>query len=107
MGYRSDVVIAISHKGKLQSILFDTDIKIIKEADNIIRDEEADYYFFEGWKWYEDYPDIKALMDFLTSLDDEDYGFVRIGEENSDIEELGSPYDYNIGVSSYIYTPFD
>ena len=60
----------------------------------------------EGVKWYESYEDVKcheALIDLAAEwVNDEDnnssiaYVFVRIGEQNDDIEEKeGGDYDYD------------
>lgn len=48
----------------------------------------------EGWKWYESYPDVCSWMEFMrdaeASFDDLKYEFVRIGENDGDVERESS-----------------
>lgn len=49
----------------------------------------------DGWKWYEDYADVKAWEDLL--LDAEEFGLeyelVRVGEESDDVVRRSSGDD--------------
>lgn len=60
----------------------------------------------EDVKWYEDYPDVKMWHSFMRSVEDEDdwkelnYEFVRIGEEDGDVEYARScDCDYILSVT--------
>lgn len=45
------------------------------------------------WKWYTEFADVKFVMDFLEGL--EDYQYVRIGEETTDVD-YESPGDMDL-----------
>ena len=110
MGYSSEVTIAVMKK------VFDEKgfhlKKDLKDCDNItlISDpdsEEEPFYIF-SWnrvKWYDSYPDVSAMMEFLGSIEEEDYGFVRVGEDTADIIEEGSPYAFEISVKVIVEAP--
>lgn len=103
MGYHSEVVITLSEKAK----------KLLEEKLNNLSEEEkenmedifscsnahfihesgAELYHWEWIKWYNSYPEVAFVENFLNDLDDEDYCFLRIGEDLGDIEQQGFFYD--------------
>ena len=113
MGYRSDVRIIVSKNGykELQKYV-DEHIKNYK-INNIMPGSvaaESDYDYnllnqldvskassdgkqiYLGWnylKWYDGYEDVDAVMDSLSKLEDNGYGysFARLGENFDDYEE--------------------
>lgn len=106
MSYRSDVAISISKNLEKR---FD---KLLKE--NRITDYDKKHYndggivyLFYGFKWYEEYPDIKAVMDFVNETCDkeqpedeskaESITFQRIGEDTSDYDEFSNDYRFSLG----------
>ena len=122
MGYRSEVVLAVSEKmmphflGHL-SQCDDAAYKFVfMEADQKIEDYDGEgttVFSWSGIKWYEDhFPEVKAITDFVTmntnylsgiSEDfndsvDEHFRFVRLGEDNDDVEEEGYLCECEIGV---------
>ena len=55
-------------------------------------DDPVIYFSVVDWKWYPDYPEVKAhttIYEWAKELypDDCDYRFLRVGEVNDDIEE--------------------
>ena len=103
MGYRSRVAIALSDDAR-------ETIKSAMKLDKNLR-ELVDYsdedlahgrIYFSDIKWYEGYPEIDAMESFLNQLDEEGYGFIRIGEDHDDVEEKGEPYTYEMYVSREI-----
>ena len=107
MGYRSEIVITLSKEAKkiLEEKL---DNLPDEEAENIesmlsssdthfIHESGAELYHWTWIKWYNSYPEVAFIEDFLNSLDDEghneDYCFLRIGEDLGDIEQQGFFYD--------------
>ena len=117
MGYRSDVGIALTKKGiaTLQDKLASQDIseelrarvkELLAHADRHYTDAAsgAEVWYWEWIKWYDCYPvgyqDISFIMDALNELDDEDYRFIRIGEEYDDTEVSGefweNPFDFEL-----------
>lgn len=117
MGYRSDVGIALTKKGiaMLQDKLASQEIseelrarvkELLAHADRHYTDASsgAEVWYWEWIKWYDCYPvgyqDISFIMDALNELDDEDYRFIRIGEEYDDTEVSGgfweNPFDFEL-----------
>ena len=105
MGYRSDVYMAF-RKTLLPIYLAKVDPEVI----NAIEDEADTYSFFENdeeWciiiyecvKWYNSYPECRqldeAFQEFLNH-DEEDFQYLRIGEEWDDVETFGYANRFHI-----------
>ena len=108
MGYRSDVVIAITKEVKAKVILLDNKLpellrnyaeEHIEETTGVI------YYEMCGVKWYESYPDVIQVVEFLDTLSQEDYHFLRAGEEAPDSETRGN-LEAEIYLENYISKPY-
>jgi len=104
MGYRSDVVIAIRKELLAQDLINPNIPAVIKTLSNAST-EHAIYYFIKGWKWYESYPEIQEIEAWFESMNFEDFGAMRIGENDDDTETWGSPYDFEIYLSRQIAAP--
>ena len=115
MGYRSQVVLAISkhltpflvlatsQNAAAQTLVF-------KDADRFDRDYGGDKSWlivWDGIKWYDSYEDIQTLEKFIQEAHDDEYEFevdgkaqsscehikfVRVGEESGDIESMGDGF---------------
>jgi len=115
MGYRSQVVLAISkhltpfftlataQNAAAQTLVFN-------DADTFDRDYGGDKSWllvWDGIKWYESYEDIQALEKFIQEATCDEYEFevdgeaqassehirfVRVGEESDDIEVSGDGF---------------
>ena len=124
MGYRSQVVLAISkhltpfltlatsQNAEAQSLVF-------KDADTFERDYGGDKSWlivWDGIKWYDSYEDIQTICKFIDDaicdeyefevegnkeLSSEHIRFVRVGEESGDIEMLGDGF-WDIYPSTHI-----
>ena len=107
MGYRSDVALAIS-KDLMPRFLTvfakcpEAQALVFKDHETMDQDYDGEKTFFVYWsgiKWYTSYPEIQAIEEFLAECEADDfeelensydhYRFVRLGEENDDIEEMG------------------
>ena len=125
MGYRSVVALAVSEKmmphflGHL-SQCDDAAYKLVfMEADKKIEDYDGDgttMFLWESIKWYDSYPEVRAITDFVSMSTDylssicedveefhcgnygEHFRFVRMGENNEDVEEEGWLCCDDIGV---------
>ena len=101
MGYRSDVRIAVSKKGYKEMLKYMEDFAKRKDLD---KDDVIDllnctdiscenkyqkYFGWDGIKWYDGFPDIDAIIEALSHIENEgySYNFTRIGEEFTYIEE--------------------
>lgn len=113
MGYRSEVVVALT-KEKTKQFLTQTNIGV---ATNFItalsgRYEKDKWYLFHfcDVKWYEDYAEVKAVMDFINNLNDEaneEFEYHCMGEDYEDYTVMGhmnSPFEINMSRSLDFYT---
>ena len=124
MGYRSQVVLAISkhltpfltlatsQNAEAQSLVF-------KYADTFERDYGGDKSWllvWDGIKWYDSYEDIQTICKFIDDAICDEYEFevdgkpqssaehirfVRVGEDSGDIEMLGDGF-WDIYPSTHI-----
>lgn len=125
MGYRSQVVLAISKHltpflHLATSKVSDAEALVFKDADTFDRDYGGDKSWLLVWddiKWYnESYDGIKAIQEFVDAATSDEYQFeidgeaqsssehirfVRIGEEPSDNEEQGEGF-WDIGIERSI-----
>ena len=107
MGYRSEVVIKFSEEAVE---VVNAARKICPHLDELLKINDAhprdvndvSALYFADIKWYEGYPDIDSMTNLLSELDEEDYGFIRIGEEDTDTESMGVPWEYDMWVTRKI-----
>jgi len=129
MGYRSDVCIAISEKVRTDNIITQAiPQELMDWADDCYRFNYTEYetehlgisypthkigflWRLTAVKWYVDDPAVKRINDFLHNLPDEDYDFIRLGEDYGDAEshlgldvltiewDIGAPSCNNLGNS--------
>jgi len=98
MGYRSQVTLVVE-KPLVNSLLtlFATNPKVreLLTCDNPIETNgNGDMLFQIDWiKWYEDFPEVQAIEDWMVDHDDNDreqsYSFHRLGEEFGDHDRRG------------------
>ena len=139
MGYRSQVLIAVEKdvfdhqmsRGTVPECLVNAEHETLEELPSGIAG--AVFWQLNEWKWYDSYPDVRAILTWFDLLDQEEelavlirpkivskhnktqiyhddqppYGMVRIGEDKDDIEELGDPSYYDIEVHVEIVSPLD
>ena len=115
MGYRSEVVLAISkHLTPFLTLAASqnaaTQTLVFKDADHFDRDYEGEKSWLIRWdgiKWYDSYEDIQTLELFIQKASSDEYEFevdgkaqsscehikfVRVGEETGDIEVSGDGF---------------
>ena len=104
MGYRSTVVLAVSKEVLPQFLTTLARSSETKDLCFAHADKKIDNYDDRGgflfmWdhiKWYDSYEEMQAITDFMDWCDeenDEDYRFVRTGEDMEDNESRG--YGFN------------
>ncbi len=104
MGYHSEVALTISSKcvealenkiNNCQNTAKSALCTLLENADEKgIDDSTGDKFWYWNWiKWYHDYPEICMLEEFMSSLDYDEYLFIRLGEDMNDTEIYGSYYD--------------
>ena len=106
MGYRSDVVLKLDTPAysALEAVakVSDEVKSLLSDADTAHIVDDVYTYFWSSIKWYDMYKEIGHLDLLLSSLPPESYGFIRLGEESTDVEERGSPHDFDIHVTRRI-----
>ena len=106
MGYRSEVYLRIAEP--LIEVV-DAARKLDENLDKMLSDGEAERideaktdFYWEYTKWYDTYPEVRAVESLLDMLQDDDYGFIRLGEEQGDIEQKGYPSEYDMYTSTAV-----
>lgn len=104
MGYRSDVFLRIAEP--LVEVV-QAAAKLDPKLEEILKDGESDHgaetdFYWESVKWYDSYPEIQAIEGMLDDLDEDDFGFIRLGEDRGDIEERGYPSEYGMYTSTTV-----
>jgi len=114
MGYRSEVVIAISKD--LMPHFLTVFAKepgcrpmVFKDHDYMNEDYDGEGTFIVSWsgiKWYEGYPEVDALNHFIDKCDGDDiegledpwehFRFLRLGENSDDMVEKGYMHSNDI-----------
>ena len=114
MGYRSEVVLALSPQIMPHFLAVIARCPEARElcwaqSSAMIRDYNripgAMCFHWESIKWYESYAGIRGIQEFLSwcqceqpsDLDAEDHvRFVRIGEELDDVDSVGYGFDIHV-----------
>ena len=103
MGYRSEVYLRIAEP--LVEVV-DAARKLDDNLDKMLSDaaEEGNKtdFHWEHTKWYDSYPEVQAVESLLDMLQDDDYGFIRLGEEEGDIERKGYPGEYDMYINTSV-----
>lgn len=103
MGYYSDIVIAIKKEVLIRNLIKTEIPEWLGQPTSTT--EDAAYYLISGWKWYDSYPEIQKLKAWFGSMADEEFGVIRIGEDNDDTQEWGQPYDFKIYINRSLTYP--
>lgn len=103
MGYYSDVALCLTKNcmGQLKAALAEAerinpvDFAAIKmliggEPSKIDESTGAVVFLWKGEKWYDEFAEVAFVEAFMDSLPDEDFLFIRLGEDYDDIETRGS-----------------
>jgi len=109
MGYRSQVAIAFEKEAFWKHV--GEDIKNFKDCDLIQQTKESITFLWEDVKWYDSYDDVQSVSRVINRVasdesyqDDDHYGFIRIGEDDSDIEKAGSPWEFGLDTTVTLHT---
>ncbi len=106
MGYRSDVVIALSKHAYMENVVLQSNLpKVLKDNLPEYKKYFGYYWFIYGFKWYEEYPEVEEVMDFLRNISEDDFAFARLGEEYGDVEFEGDTGLFEIYVNHELCTP--
>lgn len=108
MGYRSDVVIAVNAEVRARHLIAPCIPSTLMDDDDVVKQEGPNgalYFSISHWKWYSSYPEVQEIEAWFASMPEEDFGAMRIGEDDNDTETWGSPYDFDIYLSRSISSP--
>ena len=85
MGYRSDGAVYLPDKAYF---LLPDELKQDLKDNWEQNEDNKNIWNFYDFKWYDSYDDIKAWENFMSKLDEaeEDYDFIRLGEDINDNE---------------------
>jgi len=118
MGYRSDLLIKISHEQDegLKPYLADFILKPkpwVKEVRDLIKKHDLGNWGptdivlrIEGWEWYESYAEVVAIItmwdhfELFNNVKEHDHiigCFIRIGEESGDVDITYINDGYELG----------
>ncbi len=109
MGYRSEVAVALQPQAFTQLVegIFENTqaIKSLIDDAEVTKREDGILLYWDSIKWYEDNEDIRAFMESLEQINDDDWVFFEIGEELDDMRIEGcwhtNPFNLNISRSIY------
>lgn len=112
MGYRSNIALALSEKGKadVKNNLHSADVseetrqeveRLFSNANQHLCDADtgSEAWYWSDVKWYLDFPDVKFIENILPEIDEEEYYFVRIGESFDDTDIQGAWLDNPFGIA--------
>ena len=111
MGYRSDVYLRFDESAvEVVNAVRQFDPVLDKMMKESTTGGSTDFHWSDV-KWYDCSPDVLAVesllealsMDTITDCGEDFYGFIRIGEESTDVEHKGEPCTYNM----YTYTQME
>lgn len=112
MGYRSNVALALTKEAvqKLNVAITKADDEKSNAASQLLAnpdkhlcdaDTGAELWSWNAVKWYADYPDVAFVENFMAHIaGNENYHFIRIGEDWDDSEVSGyfldNPFDLHL-----------
>lgn len=96
MGYCSDVGLCLT----IQGVKALEEAKLTSTTENALNlvsfpdvknkhESGAVAFFWASMKWYHIFEEVGFVNNFLATLDDEDYLFIRVGEDYDDVEVSG------------------
>ena len=115
MGYRSQVVLAVSkelmpHFLSVMAKVPEARELVFGHNDELDQDYQDEGHFFVRWdsvKWYDTYDDVTAIQNFVDAAGSDDFElsdgegdssenfrFVRIGEDSSDVDCNGYGFEH-------------
>lgn len=110
MGYRSEVGLCLTKNGH-EALLANlakvesepskaTDIATLLKFCNEKREQDGAAAWIWKWiKWYHEFQDVAFIEKLLAKLKEEDYLFIRVGEDDEDVECQGEYWDNPFGMS--------
>lgn len=89
MGYRSEVGIIFKKETSKEFKKFKEKVKSFNIFDDVCETKNDIFFHATYIKWYDDYDEVKHITSFMNNLDAENYKFIRLGEDDNDVECIG------------------
>lgn len=106
MGYTSTIVIAVKKEVLARDLIKPEIPDCLKEIGHKINEQlGAAYWELDSWKWYSTYDEIQKIEAWFDAMDFEEFGAIRLGEDDNDSQTWGSPYDFDICINRWISHP--
>lgn len=109
MGYRSTVGIAlpterlnelIAQNGRVSEL-----VKAMELVEEDVNGSKMTFLYHDALKWDRAYEGVRKIENLIDSLEEDQYGFIRIGEDLTDIETQGTPLDFAMELNIDISLP--
>lgn len=111
MGYRSDIGLALTQSAvqrmhqklntldkESETFAVITDFIAYTDKHYENADTGAEAYLWNYVKWYDDFKEVSFWEELMQELNDQDYLFIRIGEDYDDTEVRGYFWDNSFGL---------
>lgn len=111
MGYYSEAALVFTAKGAetMRSMIDEQQLGMALRTRNFLEEanmhsidskSRAEFFHWDSVKWYQMFEEIACINSVMEELDDEDFLFIRIGEDFEDIEILGRYWEnpFNLDV---------
>lgn len=106
MGYTSTIVIAVKKEVIARDLIDPKIPACLKEIEYKANDQiGAVYWELDSWKWYSTYQEVQEIEAWFNSMEFEDFGAIRLGEDDNDSQAWGSPYDFDMHINRWISHP--
>jgi len=111
MGYRSQLIIGIEKNQYVECALITQTIPKLLQEYQPRAWGDVMYWAIPDIKWYDDFPDVVECEEFFEMLndlpykDEQSFGAIRIGEDDDDTQEWGTPHQFEIYVRRDICCP--
>lgn len=118
MGYRSDLLIAITKKAYSVASR-STTIPVLLQEFECLSDSGVLYWKIESIKFYPEYDQVKELQAFFKRLNylnaegetsingGPSFGALRLGDDGTDSESWGQPNDFELYIQRELVAPVE
>ena len=104
MGYLSDIVICMTPEKEYEFKFLGISNAEEWPYSREVQPDSTIRYTYRGVKWYQSYPEVPEAEKWFSTIPENTYCFIRVGEGDgyeSDIEMLGDEERFGVGVSMF------